>query len=412
MPAIIVVGAQWGDEGKGKIVDLLTAKARHVVRAQGGHNANHTVVIGEKEFKLHLVPSGILSPHTQCYIASGTIIDPQVLLAEMDHLREEGINLSDRLFLSEAAHVVFPYHYAIDSYKGEDTKGIAPCFSDKLNHIGIRVAELVRPSLLKKALEKVLPLKNREIEHPFSFNSIFDSYRAFGERLLPFTANVADLIDAAIRKREAVVFEAAQGTFLDRTHGTYPFVTTSSTTAAGVIYGAGIGPTRIDHTLGVVKAYTTRVGNGPLPTEDKLQIPDSCRKRRLGWFDVVQARESIRLNGIDSIALTKLDMLDQMKSIKVCVGYRLRGQLCHSLPKLLEAFEELEPIYETFPGWRTSLRGITDFNDLPPNAKHYLRCIESLLGVPISILSMGPSRECTVMMRDLFVEEKEVASVF
>lgn len=410
MPAIIVVGAQWGDEGKGKIVDLLTTKARHVVRAQGAHNANHTVIIGEKEFKLHLVPSGILSPHTQCYIASGTVVDPKVLLAEMDHLREEGVELTHRLFLSEAAHVVFPYHYSTR----EDTRGIGLCYADKINHTGVRIAELVRPKLLKKALQRILPFKNQEIDQPLAFDEIFDEYVLYGKRLLPYVANVEGLVDMALRKKEPVVFEAAQGTFLDRTHGTYPFVTHSTTTAAGVIYGAGVGPTRIDHTLGVMKAYTTRIGQGPLPTEEKLHMPDAhmCPKRRLGWFDVVLARESIRLNGIDSIALTKLDMLDQMESIKMCVGYRLHGRLCQTLPKVPEMFAELEPIYETFPGWQTSLREITNFQDLPSNTKHYLRCIESLLGVPISILSMGPNRECTVMMRDLFAEEKEVGRVF
>ena len=428
MPAIIVVGAQWGDEGKGKIVDLLTAKAQHVVRAQGGNNAGHTIVIQDEEFKLHLIPSGILSSHTQCHIGAGTVLDPKVLLDEMSYLVSRGINLERRLGISEAAHVIFPYHKILDvlgeNRKGERRigttgRGIGPCYADKINRIGIRIGDLVRPSLLHSALKNVLTLKNEELVKifdttPLEFTPLYEEYVRYGEELLPFVKPVEWEIDQALQRKENVLFEAAQGTFLDISFGSYPYVTSSNTTAGGVCSGAGIGPTRVNHTLGVVKAYTTRVGNGPLPSaveneqlfgshEENRELGTTTgRKRRIGWFDVVLVRESIRLNGIDSIALTKLDILDRLDEIKVCIGYQVNQKRYDRFPSVLEDFDRLTPIYETFPGWKTSLKGISNFEKLPKNAQHYLRSIESMCGVPISLISVGPERERTIAIRDLF----------
>lgn len=428
MPAVIVVGAQWGDEGKGKVVDLLATNARHVVRSQGGNNAGHTVIIKDKEFRLHLIPSGILSFHTQCYITGGTVIDPAVLLTEIEQLESQAIAVRGRLWISERAHIIFPYHKLYDSL-GEERKGdlkigttgrgIGPCYSDKINRIGIRLGDLIRPHVLSKTLENVLKIKNEELESvfkhkPLDFEEILKTYISYGQKLASFVKPIECEIDKAIRKRENVLFEAAQGTFLDVTFGTYPYVTSTNTTAGGICAGAGIGPTKIDHTLGVVKAYTTRVGNGPLPTamaEDELFATHlearefgttTGRKRRLGWFDVVLVKESIRLNGIDSIAVTKLDVLDKLDQIKICVGYEIDGKRCETIPSVLEDYDRLRPIYEILPGWKKSLRGILRFEDLPVNAKHYLLCLESLCHVPISLISVGPERECTVMMRDLF----------
>jgi len=428
MPAIIVVGAQWGDEGKGKIIDLLASEARHVVRSQGGNNAGHTVVIGEKEFKLHLVPSGILSPHTQCYIGAGCVIDPKVLLTELDTLRKQNIKFENRLFISEAAHVIFPYHKLIDlaiekkrakEKIGTTGRGIGPCYVDKVNRIGIRMGELIRKDLFASSLKQALIFKNEELEKlyespPFSFQEIYDEYCAYALRLLPLVRKVEIDIDYAIRKKEKVLFEGAQGTFLDNSLGTYPFVTSSNTVASGILAASGIGPTAVDHTLGVMKAYTTRVGNGPFPTE----VPDgevfddfhearefgttTGRKRRVGWFDAVLAQESIRLNNMNSIAITKLDILDHLEEIKVCVGYEIKGVRIDQLPSVMEDYKELKPIYETFAGWKRPLGKISSFEALPLAAKQYLKSLESLFEIPITVISLGPERRCTIVMRDLF----------
>lgn len=428
MPAVIVVGTQWGDEGKGKIVDLLAQRARHVVRSQGGSNAGHTVVVKGREYRFHLVPSGILSPQVQCYIGAGTVIDPQGVMAEIEVLESEGVEIKGRLAISEAAHVIFSYHNLLDCLnekrKGERLlgttgKGIGPCYADKVNRIGLRMGEFVRPHLLRSRLEMVVALKNEELEkiygeRPLCFEEIFEAYAHLADRLKGYVRYIESDIDKAIRKGENVLFEAAQGTFLDLTLGTYPFVTSSHTTSGGVCSGAGIGPTQIDHTLGVVKAYTTRVGQGPFPTEllkgeafvshEKAREIGTTtgRQRRIGWLDLVVLKESIRLNGIDSIAVTKLDVLDTLEEIKVCVGYRLDDKNIDHLPTVFEDYARLQPIYETFPGWLTSLKGAVRFEDLPAPAQHYLLCIESLIAAPITLVSIGPERERTIMMRDLF----------
>jgi adenylosuccinate synthase len=428
MPSVIVVGAQWGDEGKGKIIDILTSKAQHIVRAQGGNNAGHTILIGKEEYKLHLIPSGILHPHTQCYIGAGTVLDPEVLIQEIESLESRGYNLKKRLWISPAAHVIFPYHKQIDllleKKKGERSigttgRGIGPCYADKANRLGIRMGELIRPDLFPKALQSLLNLKNEELKQLYSaehlsYNSMLQQYTGYANFLNSYVASFEPIICEAIKNKEHVLFEGAQGTFLDITSGTYPFVTSSNTVAAGICVGAGIGPSYIDHTLGVVKAYTTRVGNGPLPSEveddqyflDHDQAREygttTGRKRRIGWFDAVLVKTAICLNGLQSMALTKLDILDNLREIKICTGYHFHGKLQQHLPSIADDFALLEPVYETLPGWNTPTHQLTKYEDLPTNAKNYLKRIETLCGIPISLISVGPERENTIILKDLF----------
>lgn len=435
MPQVIVIGAQWGDEGKGKIIDILTAQAKHVVRAQGGNNAGHTVIIDQAEYKLHLIPSGILHSHTHCYICAGTVIDPAVLIQEIEGLEARGIHMKNRLWLSPSAHVIFPYHRTLDllleQKKGSRSigttgRGIGPCYADKSNRLGIRIGELIRPDIFGKVLKSILPLKNEELTKLFAtekmnYDEIYKKYTEYAEILKPYVANVEELVNQAIDNKENVLFEGAQGTFLDISLGTYPFVTSSNTLAGGICAGAGIGPTRIDHTIGVVKAYTTRVGNGPLPTEvqeeesflDHQQAREygttTGRKRRIGWFDAVLARTAVRLNGIDSIALTKLDILDPLEKIKICVGYQIHGIRLDSMPCLTEDLEKIVPIYETVPGWKCSTSHIDKYCDLPENAKKYLSKIESLCGTAISMISLGPQRDKTIILKDVFLTKDRAA---
>ncbi len=428
MPQVILVGAQWGDEGKGKIIDILTSQAKHVVRSQGGNNAGHTIIIDQEEYKLHLIPSGILHPHTHCYIGAGTVIDPEVLIQEIEALEHRGVHVNGRLWISPSAHVIFPYHRALDllleQKKGERSigttgRGIGPCYADKASRLGIRMGELIRPDIFGKVLKSVLQLKNEELTKLFGaekmhFEEIHKRYSQLAEILKPFITEVEELINQAIDNKENVLFEGAQGTFLDISLGTYPFVTSSNTIAGGMCAGAGVGPTRIDHTIGVLKAYTTRVGNGPLPSEvqDDESFLDhhkarefgttTGRKRRIGWFDAVLARTAVRLNGIDSIALTKLDILDHLESIKICVGYQIHGLRVEHMPCLTEDLEKIVPIYETVPGWMTSTSQIESFNDLPVNAQKYLAKIVTLCGAPISMISLGPQRDRTIILKDIF----------
>ncbi len=430
MPSVIVVGIQWGDEGKGKMIDLLSLEAATIVRAQGGNNAGHTIMVGKEEYRFHLVPSGILYPHTRCYIGGGTAIDPEVLLKEIEGLEARGVNLRGRLFISPYAHVNFSYHREFDklyelqkgaSAIGTTGRGIGPCYTDRASRIGIRMCELVRKDILKKRLSLVLEIKNRELEvlfnvKPLDFEKLYAEYALLGEKLLPFISDVELSIEQSIEKNDKVLFEGAHGTFLDTTFGTYPYVTSSSTIAAGVCAGAGIGPTKISHTLGVVKSYTTRVGNGPLPTalkgeEETLFLNHEAareigtttgRKRRMGWFDAVLARQGVRLNGINSLAITKLDVLDNLAFIKICYAYRLGAALLETIPPLAEDMEKVEPLYETLPGWQCSTKECKHYDDLPLNAKKYLKRIEALCGSSISIVSVGPEREKTFILSDPF----------
>lgn len=429
MPSLIVVGAQWGDEGKGKMIDLLAERAEYIVRSQGGNNAGHTIIVKGAEFRFHLIPSGILYSHTQCFIAGGTVIDPKVLIEEISGLEKKGISLRGRLHLSGSAHVIFPYHCILDKLyeerKGElaigtTGRGIGPCYSDKANRIGIRVCELTDPVILEKRLRFVLSLKNQEIQaifqqSPLDFDTIFKEYSAYGQQLASFVSDVEKTLANACKHNKNVLFEGAHGTLLDLTYGTYPYVTSSSTISSGVSAGAGVGPSRIGHTLGVVKAYTTRVGEGPLPSalsdEEQNLFLDNVsareigtttgRKRRMGWFDACLVRHAACLNGMDSLALTKLDVLDSLKEIKICTGYLLHGKILDSPPPLIEDLESVEPIYETLPGWNQSTQEITSIDQLPKEADHYIKRICELVNTPISILSLGPDRERTLFIQNL-----------
>ncbi len=375
MAGKILVGTQWGDEGKGKIVDLLAETAQHIVRSQGGNNAGHTVVVSGVEYKLHLIPSGILHEHTTCYIGAGTVIDPEVLLGEIDMLKSLNISVEGRLFIDPGAHVILPKHKEQDremeSAKGAEAvgttgRGIGPCYADKVHRTGVRVIDT--PSLIQ------------------------------------YMAPVSPLIHAALEMGEEVLFEGAQGTMLDVTFGTYPYVTSSSTLAAGILAGAGVGPSAVRQTIGVVKAYVTRVGRGPLPTEEALFDAQEAREegtttgrlRRLGWFDCMVLKAAIRLNGIDTLALTKLDILDQISQIKVCIGYQVDGKLYAGIPTRAEELAQVEPVYEELPGWMQPTRGCRSFEDLPLEARRYVEFLEKECLVRTSIISVGPSREETI----------------
>lgn len=434
MPGVIVVGAQWGDEGKGKIIDILTSKATHIVRAQGGNNAGHTIIIGKDEYKLHLTPSGILHPHTQCYIGAGTVIDPEVLVFELNTLQSRGIDLTGRLWISPAAHVIFPYHRKLDllleqkkgaQAVGTTGRGIGPCYADKAHRLGIRMAELMDPKLFPTLLKNALELKNEEItklyhSEPISYEEIFSEYNRYAQYLAPHVTHVEDKIHKALEKGENVLFEGAQGTFLDTSMGTYPYVTSSSTLAGGICTGSGIGPSHIDHTVGVIKAYTTRVGHGPLPSEvseeDKFLDHFTARefgtttrrKRRIGWFDAVLARTAAKLNGLNSIAITKLDVFDLAETIKICIGYELDGKRIDHVPYLADEFANVKPIYEEMPGWKSKTSHLTDFSALPQEAKNYIHRLGELTGVDISMVSVGPEREQTISLMDPFGVKESV----
>ena len=428
--SIAVVGMQWGDEGKGKVIDLLSEKAHHIARAQGGNNAGHTIIAKGQEFRFHLIPSGILYPKTKCYIGGGTVIDPAWLLKEMAGLSHHSIQFEKRLFISPYAHVVFPYHRLLDQLSeqrkgksaiGTTGRGIGPCYVDKTQRMGIRMAELIRPALLQSRLEAVLPLKNEELQKlyghsGFPIEEIAREYEEYGRALAPFVAPVEELLFSASQKEEPILFEGAQGALLDVTFGTYPYVTSSSTIAGGITSGLGFGPSRVSSVLGVTKAYTTRVGNGPFPTElsesEGALFPDHSssrelgtttgRKRRMGWLDIVLLKHTICLNGADLLALMKLDILDELEEIRICVGYKIDGKSLKSFPAALEDLEKVVPIYETLPGWKASTRDSQVYNELPVHAKGYLRKIEQLLDVPISLISVGPDRERTIWMDGMF----------
>lgn len=431
MPSVIVVGAQWGDEGKGKVVDLLAERASHIVRSQGGNNAGHTIIVKGEEFRFHLIPSGVLYPHAQSYIMGGTVIDPKVLLEEIRSLEDKGLVLKGRLHLSPYAHIIFPYHRSLDSLSekrkgdhaiGTTGRGIGPCYTDKAGRIGIRLCELIDPALFEKRLRFVLPLKNEELQAiyhqpPLNFDTIFNEYCAYGKLLAPFVGEPERIVSKACKENKNVLFEGAHGTLLDTTFGTYPYVTSSSTISSGVSCGAGIGASKISHTIGVVKAYTTRVGAGPLPSaltdlEKSLFLDNAAareigtttgRNRRMGWFDACLVRYAACLNGMDSLALMKLDVLDSLREIKICTHYRLRGKLIDYPPPIVEDLESVEPIYETMAGWNCSTKDISSFEELPKEAKAYVERICELVETPLSLLSLGPERERTVFIQELFI---------
>ena len=424
MPGIIVVGLQWGDEGKGKIVDLLSTRSSHIVRSQGGNNAGHTVKTASGEFALHLIPSGILHPHVHCYIGSGCFIDPAVLIEEMKMLESRQVSIMERLHLSAGAHLIFPFHKQLDQLyekmKGEEAigttgRGIGPCASDRAARIGIRLAELVRPDIFREKLEKLATLKNLELEKIFSqppidVEAVYAEYATYGELLRPFVSDVEGRIQGALIRDETVLFEGAHGTLLDMLFGSYPYVTSSSTLSAGVLAGAGVSPGQASEVVGVLKAYTTRVGEGPLPTtvdpdsllsfqqaEDLRETGTTTgRVRRIGWLDLVLASYAIFLNGVDSLVLTKLDVLDNLEEIKVCIGYSLNGEKIDKPLPLVEDLRKVEPIYETLPGWQVSTKEAKTIRELPKNARQLIDLIEEFCNVPISMISVGPSRKETI----------------
>ena len=425
MPGILVVGLQWGDEGKGKMIDILSENVHLIVRGQGGNNAGHTIVTNGQEFRFHLIPSGILHPNTHCMIGGGCIINPKVLLKEISSLEEKGITTLGRLFISPSAGVIFPFHILLDELEedrkgkgsiGTTKNGIGPCYSGMVARHGIRMAEMSKPHLLQSKLEGILSQVNAYLQvfnkPPLSIDSIYDKYTQYGKSLKPYLSKTDSMVYSALKQDKNVLLEGANGTYLDITYGTYPYVTSSHTLAAGVACGAGVGPTHIDHTLGVLKAYTTRVGLGPLPTtlskeeeplflsaEEAREIGTTTgRRRRIGWFDAVLARHAIGLNGTNSLALTKLDILDRLSSIKICTGYLIKGEKYSFPPALTDDWEHIVPIYEEHPGWNAPTSHINTKGDLPKEARSYIDRIEELLETPFSFISLGPARDQTIML--------------
>ncbi len=429
MANIVIIGMQWGDEGKGKIVDLLTEYADLVVRFQGGNNAGHTVVVGDEKIILHLIPSGALYPAKKCLIGNGVVVDPQVLLREIDELQNRGHFLKDeQLMISEDAHVIMPYHRRLDAarerMKGEKKigttgRGIGPSYEDKIGREGIRIGDLLEPETFREKLQANLALKNLFLEtcledQGFNAEEIFQEYSGYAKRLEKYVGNTSVFIDREMKKGKHILFEGAQGTHLDVDHGTYPFVTSSNTIAGGACTGAGVGPTRISKVIGVSKAYTTRVGSGPFPTELNDEIGEKIRQRggefgattgrprRTGWLDIPILRDSIRLSGISGIALTKMDVLSDFDSIKVCTGYRYQGKLLQEVPSQLRILEKCEPVYEELPGWKSDLSKAQKFKDLPKAGRDYVRRIEELTRTDVIVVSVGQRRQETILRRNLF----------
>ena len=426
MSVLAVVGAQWGDEGKGKIVDLLARDADMVVRYQGGSNAGHTVVKGSDTYVFHLVPSGILYRGTSCVIGNGVVIDPAALIVEMDELRAKGVRVEKSLYISKAAQVIMPYHKAIDKASetqkggrliGTTGRGIGPAYVDKMARIGIRMGDLLDPPYFRQKLEDNMAETNALLEavyHApgFQAEKIFQEYFSYAERLRDLIVDTGILVHKAVIKGETVLLEGAQGTHLDVDHGTYPFVTSSSATAGGACTGTGIGPTAIDAVLGIAKAYTTRVGSGPFPTELKDEVGSTLqaqgnefgattgRARRCGWYDAVMVRYAVRVNGLSSLAVTKLDVLDGHREIRICVGYKIAGRKVSEMPQDANALAGSEPIYESWPGWTGSTTGAKTYRALPKEARRYLARIEELAECPIDIVSTGSSRNETIVLRN------------
>ena len=425
MANVIVIGAQWGDEGKGKITDLLSKSADIVVRYQGGVNAGHTIVVKGQTFKLHLIPSGILYPDTDCIIGCGTVIDPQVLIGELEQLAKLNISTKN-LQISETAHVTMPYHRLIDvaaeQRRGEHKigttgRGIGPTYADKSERTGIRVLDLMDEKGLRKQLKWAIEYKNVILEKlyeiaPLDPEAVIEQYLQYAEVLRPYVVDTSLKIYDAIKRRRNILFEGAQGTLLDLDHGTYPYVTSSNPVAGGACIGTGVGPTAIDRVIGVAKAYTTRVGEGPFPTELKGEIGEQLcdrgaefgtttgRKRRCGWFDAVIGRYAVRINGMDCLAITKLDILDELEEIKVCVAYEIDGVEFKDFPRNSRRFAECRPIYKVLPGWKQSTENCRTLEDLPRQALDYLKFLAELMDVPIAIVSLGASRDQTIIVED------------
>ncbi|KYH33543.1 adenylosuccinate synthase [Neomoorella mulderi] len=427
MAAVVLVGAQWGDEGKGKITDYLAEKAEVVVRYQGGSNAGHTVMVGEQEFKLHLVPSGILYPGKLCLIGNGVVVDPAVLVQELDGLAERGIDTSS-LRISDRAHLILPYHKGLDAAEeerrgqaqiGTTKRGIGPAYVDKTARTGIRVGDLLDWEEFRGKLARNLAAVNEMLakiyDRPgYVLEAILDEYAGYARRLRPLIADTVHLVNEALKNGRRVLFEGAQGTLLDLDQGTYPFVTSSYPTAGGACIGAGIGPTKINKVLGVVKAYTTRVGGGPFPAEITGSIGDTLREqgreygtttgrpRRCGWLDTVILRHAAEVNGLTGLALTKLDVLTGIDPLRICTGYRYGGEIIRDFPASLKVLQQCEPVYEEVPGWQEDITAARSLADLPAACRSYIRRLEELAGVPVHLIAVGPRRDQTIVVEDVF----------
>ena len=422
MPNTILVGAQWGDEGKGKIIDFLTEEADIVVRSQGGNNAGHTVIIGGKKFTLHLIPSGILRTGKACVIGNGVVVDPIDLIRELTGLRRQGVTIADNLFISDCAHVVFPYHRMLDECRerakgdkkiGTTKRGIGPCYGDKVERTGLRMGDLVYPMTFSEKFQAKVEESNKILEafgeKPIDFLEVKKAYLSAARKLAPYIINTVVYLHEAIKAGKNILFEGAQGTFLDLDHGTYPYVTSSNTTAGGACTGTGVPPHRIDRVIGVMKAYTTRVGEGPFPTENQ-EISDMLhamgrefgsttgRPRRCGWFDSVATRYSSMINGIDELAVTNLDGLDHVENIKICVAYKLGTKTLSVPPSNLRELKRCVPVLIELPGWKASTAQARAFRELPSKARNFLKKIASLTGPKLSIVSVGADREQTIRL--------------
>ena len=429
MANVVIVGAQWGDEGKGKVVDIYTEYAQDVVRFQGGNNAGHTLVVGDEKTVLHLIPSGILHEGKRCIIGNGVVLDPKVFLQEIDNLKARGYLKDDgQLVVDGNVHIIMPYHKAIDIARekasgerkiGTTGRGIGPTYEDKIGRRGIRLNDLVRPEVFARKVGEVLPEKNFFLEKflgeaPLALQEILDEYGEYARRLAPYLGCASTLLNHSITERHNILFEGAQGSLLDIDHGTYPYVTSSSTVAGGACTGSGIGPRFIDAVVGISKAYVTRVGEGPFPTELHDAMGEQLRRtgqefgattgrpRRTGWFDAVALREAVRTNGMTGLAITKLDVLNELATIRVCTAYDCDGERLETFPRDAEVLSRCTPVYEDLPGWQSDISGAGSFDELPEKARAYLRKLEEFTGCPVVLVSVGPRRDQTIQLQNPF----------
>jgi len=430
MPNVVVIGAQWGDEGKGKVVDIYTEYADNVVRYQGGNNAGHTLVVGDEKVVLHLIPSGILHEGKRCIIGNGVVLDPEVFIREITNLKAKGRIKDDSvLCLSEGLHIIMPYHKRIDIAResksgdkkiGTTGRGIGPAYEDKIGRRGIRLCDLLDKDIFARKLSEALDEKNFLLEHflndkPFTFEEIFAEYMLYAETLRKYVADTSLMLHREVKAGRNILFEGAQGTLLDVDHGTYPFVTSSSTCAGGACTGSGVSPRQINEIIGISKAYVTRVGSGPFPTELLDATGENMRQsgnefgsttgrpRRCGWFDAVVLRYAVRVNGLTGVALTKLDVLDDFDTIKICTGYKYKGTVITEIPATLDVFAACEPVYEEMPGWKCPISAVKSFAGLPENARKYVMRLEELMGCEIVMVSVGPRRDETISLRNPFI---------
>jgi len=433
MSNVVIVGAQWGDEGKGKVVDVLTERADVVVRFQGGNNAGHTLVVGGEKTVLHQIPSGILHPRVKCVVGNGVVVNLEVFLEEIAKLRAKNVKVTpDNLLVSDRAHLIMPYHQRIDIARekgageakiGTTGRGIGPTYEDKMARKGLRLCDLLDEKVFDAKLRAQLEEKNHYLEkrlgaEPFTFDEVADKFHTLAKEIRAFVGSTAPLLDREMRAGKSVLFEGAQGAQLDVDHGTYPYVTSSSTVAGGACTGAGVGPTWIDAVIGISKAYTTRVGSGPFPTELTDAVGDALRKkgsefgsttgrpRRCGWLDTVVVRDAARVNGLTGVTLMKMDVLSGTDPVRICTGYEIDGKVVDEVPASLEVLERAKPVYEDHPGWTEDLTGLTTFDALPNTAKSYVRRVEELIKTPVVMISVGPNRSETIVLQDPFAMPK------